>query len=303
MNYYEVEAFLAIVRTQSISKASEIIHISQSATSQRLQSLEDNLGVTLINRRKGHRNIEMTLKGEEFLPIAERWMSIYHEALDLKQTQSKLHLVLSCMSSLNMHLFPSFYKQISNGSKDKSFSLVVRNNWSDEIYDLLNMRKIDIGFVSEQFSYKNIIVEPMFSERLYIVRLKHDEYKDKKSFHPSELDPQYEVFLEWDSQYLLWHNYWYSPSIKPYVYVDIPQLIPDFLECEKIWSVIPSSIKSIWESNERLQFFEIEDPPPDRITYKVTNRYPKASRVNTIRVFENYLHDFLSDIDYIDLIE
>lgn len=44
LNLSDVELFLMIVRTQSITKASELLFLSQPTVSQRLRTLEETLG-------------------------------------------------------------------------------------------------------------------------------------------------------------------------------------------------------------------------------------------------------------------
>lgn len=60
---HELEAFKAVVSTMNFSKAAEHIHITQPALSQRIQSLEHALGMTLFIRdRKGARLTEAGLR-------------------------------------------------------------------------------------------------------------------------------------------------------------------------------------------------------------------------------------------------
>ena len=47
MNYKDIEVFLELVRCRNITKAAENLYLSQSAVSNRLKSLEDELGVQL----------------------------------------------------------------------------------------------------------------------------------------------------------------------------------------------------------------------------------------------------------------
>ena len=75
MTLAEVETFLSIVATRSITRTAELLFLSQPTISHRLSSLEDELGFELIVRRKGHKTVELTPKGEEFIPVAERWTS------------------------------------------------------------------------------------------------------------------------------------------------------------------------------------------------------------------------------------
>ena len=67
MNTSEIEAFLAVVRSGNISKASKQLFISQSTISQRIKSLETKLEVRLIERSKGVTSIKLSHDGETFL--------------------------------------------------------------------------------------------------------------------------------------------------------------------------------------------------------------------------------------------
>lgn len=74
MRYSDIEAFLAVVKYKTLTKAAESIHISQPALSKRILQLETELGEQLISRRKGQRSIDLTEKGIAFVPLANRFM-------------------------------------------------------------------------------------------------------------------------------------------------------------------------------------------------------------------------------------
>ena len=52
MNLKSLEYFIKVVDTNSFTKAAEESFISQSAISQQIKSLEDELGFSLLNRSK-----------------------------------------------------------------------------------------------------------------------------------------------------------------------------------------------------------------------------------------------------------
>ena len=79
MNLSEIETFLMIVETKSITKTGEQLFLSQPTVSHRLKMLEEELNMQLVTRKKGHKFIELTAKGEEFIPIAEKWISLWKE--------------------------------------------------------------------------------------------------------------------------------------------------------------------------------------------------------------------------------
>lgn len=80
MNIRHLEHFLAVADTASFSRAAERLHLTQSALSRSLQSLEAEVGGLLLDR-VGKRN-ELTPLGEQLLPRARR---IVLEASELRR--------------------------------------------------------------------------------------------------------------------------------------------------------------------------------------------------------------------------
>ena len=70
MTHLEIEAFLAICKHKTISKAASELFISQSTLSERLKTLEGKLNHTLLLRRKGIREITLTPEGHTFYKLA-----------------------------------------------------------------------------------------------------------------------------------------------------------------------------------------------------------------------------------------
>ncbi len=60
----QIEYYLAVINTGSFSEAAEVCHISQSAVSQQIKALEEELGVELLRRH--NRTFSMTPAGELF---------------------------------------------------------------------------------------------------------------------------------------------------------------------------------------------------------------------------------------------
>ena len=60
----QIKYFIAVIDCNSFTEAAEQMYISQSAISQQIQSLEKDLGVTLIKRE--NRKFSLTPAGEYF---------------------------------------------------------------------------------------------------------------------------------------------------------------------------------------------------------------------------------------------
>ncbi|HBD63081.1 MAG TPA: LysR family transcriptional regulator, partial [Clostridiales bacterium] len=105
MDYSNIKTFMAIAETRSLSKAAEMLFLSQSTVSYRLKALEQEIGTELIQREQGKGFVTLTTKGEEFMDIAERWLSL-HRDTDVWKTQRTLYeLNIGGVDSLNTCIF------------------------------------------------------------------------------------------------------------------------------------------------------------------------------------------------------
>ena len=77
MTLKQLEYFLEIARMGSVSKAAQMLNISQPPLSMQLKALEDELGVPLFNRTK--RGLEITPEGTLLQERAEVIMAFLQE--------------------------------------------------------------------------------------------------------------------------------------------------------------------------------------------------------------------------------
>ncbi|WP_256975891.1 LysR family transcriptional regulator [Paenibacillus sp. MY03] len=78
MELSQLEAFLAVCRVLNFTKASDHLHISQSAVTARIKALENSIGKVLFLR--DNRNVTLTQAGIAFLPYAERMLHLFEES-------------------------------------------------------------------------------------------------------------------------------------------------------------------------------------------------------------------------------
>src|SRR5574337_446543 len=77
MNLRFVEAFVWVARLQSITRGAEKLHLTQSAVSNRVAMLEQELGTALLDRRE--RGFALTPAGARFVQHAERLLALQRE--------------------------------------------------------------------------------------------------------------------------------------------------------------------------------------------------------------------------------
>ncbi|HEY3426917.1 MAG TPA: LysR family transcriptional regulator [Negativicutes bacterium] len=282
-----IEAFLAIVRTQSLSRAAEELHLAQSSISHRLKILEETMGTTLIERGKGIKEIRLTTMGEEFLQLAERWNSLWRETQILQSQGPKLSLSLGTVDSLNIFVFPPLYRALSQHSLP--IMLNIRTQHSIALYEELERGQINVGFVLREHTLPSVNVERFFSVPLVVLRVNQSPGCSPQVIHPSELDPNYELYVSWGPSFDLWHDYWWNPLCPSRIRLDSAHLIFNLLQNSLQWAIVPMWIANSALKEERFSFYELSDPPPEIVCYKITHKYPKPNTLQSLAILNQYL--------------
>lgn len=300
MDILQLETFLEIVNTESISEASRRLFISQPTASHRLNTLEDELGFPLIERGKGMRRIRLTPLGERFIPIAYKWSDLWRDLQYQMSSEYKLPLALGCTESVNIHVFAPFYKDLQRGFYGSTFDLLIRTERSTEIHKMIENRDLDVGFVYSLHPNSNILITPLFAEQMSVIRLTDDDPgHTKKLCHPSELDTKYEIYTNWSGEYQMWHqNHWSYGS--PFVTLDSEYLILDYLDCPELWAIVPDSVAQAFSHrNPSISSYPLAENPPKRVYYKITHRVPRENRQDSLQIFSGLLSEFILNHDSI----
>lgn len=79
MNFKSLEVFYWVVNLNSFDKAAVKLHTTQPAVSQRIASLEEELGIKALERSS--RTIKLTAKGRVLYDYAERFMALRAEMM------------------------------------------------------------------------------------------------------------------------------------------------------------------------------------------------------------------------------
>jgi DNA-binding transcriptional LysR family regulator len=295
MNIASAKTFLTVVAQKSVSRAAEILYLTQSTVSFQIKMLEEEIGVTLLERKKGCRQVDITPKGQEFIPIAERFLRIWDEALAL-QNKNTAHLFISSVDSINTYALVPFYQQILQGEGgDPPFRMQIYTYNTPEIFERVENHLADIGFVLSQRRYNNVIMKPIFQEKLLYVELenKKNKQRDMTSIHPSNLDFRKHIFFNWSPEFLEWINIWCGPTAQPFLWVDTIQMVMSFLKND-YWAIFPHRvIETLLRKQYPLFYCPIEEGPPNRICYKLTHRFPRRSQQSSIELFERKLDEFI----------
>jgi DNA-binding transcriptional LysR family regulator len=292
MNIHDIEIFLAIIRTRSISKAAEARFLSQSTISHRLKALESSLGIILLERHRGRTNIKLTPEGETFVGIARKWVTLHEETYKLKGETTRLRLAVAGVDSAIYYIFPPLFRRLLHN--DPPLELDIRSHHSVEIHSLLERGAVDIGFVNHDARSASIVAEPIIEERFRVLRLKSGNTL-LEPVHPEDLDPSKELLHAWFPAYQAWHDFWWDPDKQAVARFNVPSLLQGFFDDEKVWAIVPESVARVLTAANTLQAHEILSPPPNRVVYCVTNKYTRSNSV-AMQIFRRHMEAFLQDL-------
>lgn len=294
MDISKIKTFLAIVKYKNISRAADSLFISQATASQRLNSLEETLGQSLIERGKGNRLIELTPAGEKFLIIAHKWVDLYDDVRVELHTAKKLHLSIGYTESMNIHLFAPFYKSLINNEEGPEFDILLRTERSSEIYKMIESKELDVGFVYSLHPNSNILIKPFFYETLYVITFCEDYGDTKTELNPSVLEKGHEIYTNWSTDFQLWHRNYIDPSYPPYMVLDSEYTIIDYLDSGKLWAIVPWSVAILSKKHHpKLKIYPLAESPPSRICYKILNIKPRESRAESMETFSERMNKFI----------
>lgn len=288
---FEIKAFFEIVQCGSITKAAEILNITQSALSHRLMALEESLGYPLLVRQKGSRTITLTEQGKKFYGIAQKWMALWKEAVAIPNVQNRPILRIVSTDSINSFLLPDVLKRYCHDNPDVCLEL--RNRPTRDVFGLVEDGIFDIGIATDMVKIKSSVnVDPLCSEPLVCIAGSQAEYPD--GITPDKLDPYREVRYMNVPTFNSWHDYWFPEKTSPYIYSDKLSIGGGFPLEPNNWTIAPNCVAQALHTRHNMKIIDIASPPPPRIIYTVTQGGAQSLE---LRRFVAALQKYLKEIN------
>jgi len=287
MYFPGIEAFLAIVKTENLSKAADFLHLSQATVSYRLKTLEQEMGGLLVERRKGVSKISLTPKGENFFYIAERWDALWRETQILQANDSQLSLAISVAESISHFVLPPLYRMLNQ--HNPPIRLQVRTQHTQEAFDSIERREMDVAFVVREIVSPCVTVKPFFAEEMMLLRPAAPGREEGDTVEIKELAPQYEIFIIWNKEFQFKHDQWWDPLCPSRIHLDSAGLITTFMKDVRQWTIVPVSVGAHMVQSGQFVLQKLSEPVPQRICYKATHKFPYQALNKTLDILDHYL--------------
>lgn len=144
MEIAQIEAFLAVVTFGSFRRAAEALHLTQPAVSARIKTLEESLGVSLLDRGRGAP--ALSAAGRALRPHAEqllRAVALARQAVHDLRPASGGAIQLAAALSICTYLLPDVLKRFRLAHP--GVLITVRSGHSKEVLEMVVRGEAEIG--------------------------------------------------------------------------------------------------------------------------------------------------------------
>lgn len=171
--------FLTVVREESITKASEVLHITQPTLSRQLSQMEEEIGVKLFHR--GTRKISLTNEGillrrraEEILQLVDKT----EKELVEQEEQIEGKVSIGCGEIASVQLLPELFRSFREKYPRVSFDIFTAT--ADLVKEQMDKGLLDLGLLLEPVDVEKYDFLRFNIKENWVVLMRPDDLLAKK---------------------------------------------------------------------------------------------------------------------------
>lgn len=182
MDIKQLQYFIKVAETENMTKAARYFDVSQSAITQSIKNLENELGVDLFERL--NKRISISSAGEVFLTHANKIIKEYGLAVDeMRSFGTEADVVtVATMSGAMVSTLKTRIEPLIYPTEIQCF----RVSEKDSIAQLKN-RQVDMAISSKRINDVDIVNTPFYKETLFMILSKDDPLAKQKVIELSDL--------------------------------------------------------------------------------------------------------------------
>ncbi len=183
MELHQLKCFIETVRTGSMNKASNILHVSQPALSISIRNLEDELAAPLFNRNG--KKISLTATGELIVPYVEKILQYENEIKITSANRDKETKTVRLLVLAGSAVIPGIITAYHSMFPQIDFNVIQENSKGSEQPDLIIKARTESSKLNE-----NEIV--ILKEKILVAVPKDHELSNRDTITSKELQ-KYEL--------------------------------------------------------------------------------------------------------------
>jgi len=163
MTLSELRYIVAVARERHFGRAADACFVSQPTLSVAVKKLEDELGVSLFERRKG--DVSVTAIGEQIVTQAQQ---ILEEVGNIKiiseqgRDQLSMPLRLGAIYTIGPYLLPDLIPELTEIAPN--MPLVIEENYTSVLTEKLKQGDLDAIVIALPFDEPGIATTPLYKE-------------------------------------------------------------------------------------------------------------------------------------------
>ena len=178
INLKQLEAFVTTAEYSSFTKAAEALYLTQSTVSAHINSMEQTLGVRLI-QRGSRRKVQLTTEGKQAYDMAKEILNRCQSLQNLGSTIEQCQLTVGASSVPSQYLVPEL--MLGFLSKNPESRYMLQRGDSARIHHLLKQGDVRIGFVGAAQDRENYHYHVVAGDRLVLITANTEHYRKLKA--------------------------------------------------------------------------------------------------------------------------
>jgi DNA-binding transcriptional LysR family regulator len=168
LNLRHLRGFVAVAREGNFTRAAESLLLSQSALTITVRQLEDEIGVTLFNRTT--RQVNLTIDGTAFLPVAERLLEDFERAISDLRTAAMRRgglVDIAVLPSIAIRLMPAIVEHFRE--RYPSIRLGLHDDNARGVQRQVRHNEVDFGISNLWQPHPELEFTPLIRDRMGVV--------------------------------------------------------------------------------------------------------------------------------------
>jgi DNA-binding transcriptional LysR family regulator len=195
----QLDAFIAAAECGSFSRAAELLSVAQPSLSNRIQSLEREVGQALFERMG--RGVKLTDAGRSFLPYAQRVLRTLNDGLMvLEGTRDGTagRLMIGAAPAVGTYVLPRLLKVFCDNHE--GVDVLVRTGHSDAVLQMVVDDDVQVGF-GRPINHPDVRTTVIYRDELVLVVSSQHRYSKSGSVRVDDLAEESLILFDRDSGY------------------------------------------------------------------------------------------------------
>lgn len=199
MELTQLDAFIAAAECGSFSRAAEVLNVAQPSLSNRIQSLEREVGQVLFERMG--RGVKLTDAGVAFLPYAQRALRTLGDGLFVLEgtRQGTMgRLTIGTAPAVGTYILPGLLKAFHDNHKGVDVS--VRTGHSEDVLQMILEDEVQVGF-GRPVTHPDVHTLPIYHDELVLVLSSSHPYAKRGIINIPDLASESLIVFDRESSY------------------------------------------------------------------------------------------------------